>query len=226
MSGGTFFGNATPGDFANIYSALDFMISQRLARISTATYCEVVRGAYGADENDIEPGTVGPIGFVDVQPLVNQLDPSDQATPHAPVYGVCYYRNQTANGAFINDPAIGDIGKLVASDRDVSVVKATGAQASPGSRRKFAKEDGTFFPCVIAGAPTQWFAWLDKGFNITDAFGNTIIGTENGVLINGTLVKLNGDIITKHGVDVDMHTHNQPNDSAGDSEMPTLAPNT
>lgn len=169
MSGDTYLGRAIPSDFANIYSALDFMISQRLAQISTGTYCKVVRGAYDADGNDIEPGTPGPIGFVDVQPLVNQLDPSDQSTPHGTVYGVSYYRNQTANGAFINDPAVNDIGKLVASDRDLSVVKATGAQGNPGSRRKFAKEDGTFFPCVIAGTPTQWIAFCKNNINIVSS---------------------------------------------------------
>ncbi len=59
---------------------------------------------------------------------------------------------------------------------------------------------------------------LDKGFDMKDAFGNTLKGTADGVLINGFLIKLSGDAVTKHGTDVDTHVHTKVttgNDNTG-----------
>lgn len=203
----SYLGAADAGDLSSDYNAREFVIQQALAQISTATLVKIVKAPYDKNGNKIAPGTAGPIGFVDVQPLVNQLDGYGQATPHGKVFRLSYMRYQSGNGAFITDPVVGDVGKFVIADRDTSVVRATGAQANPGSRRKFDKADGTFIGCTIGGKPSQFFSFLEKGFNVTDAFGNTMIGTKDGVLINGCLIKLNGDVVTKHGTSLDLHVN-------------------
>jgi len=219
-------GNASSGNGGNDFNALDFMIQQALVALSTATYVQIVTPPYDASGAAIEAGTAGPIGFVDVQPLVNQLDGYGKAVPHGTVYRLKYHRYGSGSGAFIADPVKDDIGIMVVSDRDLSVVKSTEAQGNPGSRRMMDKADGTYFGCPIQGTPSQFFAWLSEGFKLVDAFGNTIIGTSNGVEINGALIDQNGDVITKKGVDLDNHTHNQGVDSHGDTEQPTDPPNT
>ncbi len=57
-----------------------------------------------------------------------------------------------------------------------------------------------------------------KGFNCTDAYGNTIVGGSNGVTINGCLINQSGDVITKKGTDLDTHVHSgitKGNDNTG-----------
>jgi hypothetical protein len=204
------------GDFA----ASKFHIDQVLAEISTATLVKIVKAPYDASGNAISPGSAAAIGYVDVQPLVNQLNGTGKPTPHGNVFHLSYHRYQSGAGAFIADPMVGDIGKMVVADRDTSQVKSTNAQANPGSRRKFDRADGTFFGCTQGGKPTQWFGWLSKGFNITDAYGNTIVGGQNGVTINGCLINQSGDVITKAGHDLDKHLHSGVTTGSGNTGMP------
>lgn len=205
----------------NEFTALVFLIQQQIAAMATSAVVEVVRAPYDRSGNPITPGSTTVIGFVDVRPLVNQVDGSGKATPHGTVHRLSYHRNQGGNGAFISDPVVGDQGVMMASSRDSSVVKNTNAGGNPGSNRTYDWADGTYFGCTQgARAPGQSFAWLAQGFNITDAFGNTIQGTAAGVVVNGVTIPRGGTTFN-----LKTHTHNQPNDSHGDAEMPTLAPN-
>lgn len=201
-----YLGTRDSGTSTNNFNVLQFLIEQQLEQVSTATLVSIVKAPYDASGNPITPGTAGPIGYVDVQPLVNQLDGRGNATEHGVVHRLCYFRYQGGHGAFISDPAVGDVGKCVFADRDTSAVRATGGKISnPGSRRKFDRADGTFFGNTIAGSPSQYFAWTDTGFkihdknsnevvgsssglSITDAFGNSIVTSSAGVTINGLLI--------------------------------------
>ncbi len=78
---------------------------------------------------------------------------------------------------------------------------------------------------IVINSKQDWkITFNDDGIKI-EAKGNTIIMGEDGVLINGCLVNKEGDVITKKGVNLDTHTHNQGDDSHGDSEVPTDPPN-
>jgi hypothetical protein len=188
------------------FTASQFQIDQTLANIRTGVPVQVVRAPYDSNGNAIPVGSPVAIGLIDVQPLVHQIDGYGNITPHGVVYGVPYHRYQSGNGAIISDPAMGDQGHLAVNDRDISTTKSTNAAAAPGSRRKFSLNDGIYFGQTQGSkAPTQYLAFLAKGFNMVDSFGNTLVGTANGVLINGCLIKLNGDVVTKHGTSLDMH---------------------
>lgn len=197
-----------------------FMIRQELAQVRTSTPVKIVKAPYDAQGNPITPGSNSPIGYVDVLPLVNQLDGRGNAVPHGQVNRLSYHRYQGGNGAFITDPVVGDIGQMVVADRDTSIVKATSAQGNPGSRRKFDFADGTYVGCSQAGAPNQYFAWTETGFKISDKNGNTIVGGANGVTINGALINQSGDVITAAGHDLDTHVHTGVQPGGGNTGPP------
>lgn len=172
----------------NGFNADDFHIQQSLAAVRTALPVKVMRAPYDASGNAIPPGTVGPVGFIDVQPLVNQWDGNNSATPHGTIYKISYFRYQSALGAVIADPAVGDIGEIIVHDRDTSVVRATGAQGNPGSRRKHDLADGVYHGQMIAGTPRQYVAFTGSGISISDENGNSIVMNSSGI----TITSLNG----------------------------------
>jgi hypothetical protein len=203
------------------HAALSFLIRQILGESSIGTVVTVVKAPYDRSGNSITPGSAVPIGFIDVQPLVNQVNGDGSANPHGTVYQLSYHRPQGGNGAFISDPVIGDQGHMLVADRDTSVVKQTNAQGNPGSNRRFDKADGTYMGATQgATAPTQWFSFLAKGFNLTDAYGNTLIGTAAGVLINGCLINQMGDVVTKHGTSLDHHVNTLVTTGSSESGPP------
>jgi hypothetical protein len=218
-----------------------FVVDSVLNGISTATLVKVVRAPYDAQGSAIPPGTVGPVGYVDVQPLVNQLDGYGNATPHATVYRLSYHRYQSGNGAVISDPVIGDIGKMVVADRDTSSVRATGKQSNPGSRRQFDKADGTYFGSPQGPAPSQWVRFTDGGIGISDKYGNEITMNSDGITItdkNGNMMVMSssgiaftsttltntGEIVSGEGsggtVTLGTHKHSDVTVGGGESGAP------
>jgi hypothetical protein len=118
------------------FNALSFFLAQALGRLNTATLVKVVAV-------HIESRT-GPVGTVDVQPLVDMADGAGQAQTHTTVFGIPYFRLQGGAVAFIIDPRPGDIGFCLFADRDISKVKASGDHALPGSERRFDFADGLY----------------------------------------------------------------------------------
>jgi hypothetical protein len=141
---------------ANEYTALRFLISQVLNGMVAAAVVEVISCSNAGD--------VSPQGTVTVQPLVNQLSGNGQAVPHLPLYNVPYARQVGGANAVIMDPEKGDIGLVVFASRDISKVKATLAQANPGSARIFDWADGMYVVSILAkGAPNQYVQVLTNG---------------------------------------------------------------
>ncbi len=198
----TYQGAQDQGSTATDYNAIDFIIDQKLARISTAIPVKIIKAPYDKQGNPIAPGAVVPIGYVDVQPMVNQLDGFGKAMPHATVYHLSYHRYQGGSGAFITDPAKDDIGHMVVADRDTSSVRATDAVANPGSKRRFDKADGVFFGSPQAKAPTQWFTFTADGFEIHDKHANKIVTTADGLTItdkSGNIIDMKSGLIKLTG---------------------------
>jgi hypothetical protein len=120
------------------FNALTFMIQQMLGRVNTATLVSVIAVH--------TTGRSGSVGFVDVQPLVNQTDGIGQATPHGTIYHLPYIRLQGGQNALVVDPHAGDVGLVVFCDHDISAIKESGnpSAVSPGSRRRFDMADGVY----------------------------------------------------------------------------------
>lgn len=186
-------GMERPGNSSNDSNVHEFLIDRRLNDISTATLVKIVKAPYDKDGNTIPAGTPGVPGFVDVVPLVNQLDGYGNSIPHDTVFRLAYHRFEGGAGAIICDPGEGDIGKMVVADRDTSSVRRTGEQSDPGSRRKFSKADGTFFGKTQSKTPpNQYVTFTANGVIIADKNGNKIEMMNGLITITGN-VKITGN---------------------------------
>ena len=91
------------------YNAQDFMISQMLGRIATAEPVRVVA---------VSGSGVSPVGFVDVQPLINLVTGEQKAQEQSVLFKLPYLRIQGGKNALVIDPQPGDIGLAVYAMRD------------------------------------------------------------------------------------------------------------
>lgn len=153
-----FKGQQNPNSTASGFNLQQFMMRQVLNEANTATLVRIV-----SVTND---GDLSPVGFVDVQPLVNQVDGYGNAEPHGVVHGLPYSRMQGGANAIILDPQVGDIGMAVFADHDISSVKANKGAANPGSGRRFDMADGMYIGGFLNGAPTQYVQFNAAGVNI------------------------------------------------------------
>ena len=145
---------STWGEFNNIA----FLVQQALGKMQTATLVRV--------ESCTNAGGVSPVGFVDVTPLVNQIDAQGNPTPHVTIHNVPYFRLQGGANGVIIDPVAGDIGVCVFASRDISKVKSTKKQANPGSFRQYSFSDGMYLGGMLNGTPTQYVQFSAAGIKI------------------------------------------------------------
>lgn len=217
---------STWGDFNNI----QFVIKQALAKMQTAMPVQII-----ACTND---GGLSPVGFVDVLPLVNQIDGQGNPTPHTTIFNVPYSRAQGGSSAIILDPVPGDIGICVFASRDISKVKATAAQANPGSYRTYSFSDGMYIGGILNGTPTQFVQFSTAGINLTSPAAVVLDAPD--VQINASTVEINGTtsvtvttpifqvngamnvsgVITGAGVDLSTHIHSGVQTGSGDTGPP------
>lgn len=190
---------STWGEFNNIA----FMVQQALAKMQTATLVRV--------EACTNSGGLPPVGFVDVTPLVNQIDAQGNPTPHVTIHNVPYFRLQGGANGIIIDPQKGDIGVCVFASRDISKVKGSKRQANPGSFRQYSFSDGMYLGGMLNGTPTQYVQFSAAGIKIhsptavvleapvveidasTSCTVNTPTFTVNGAtVLNGTVQQTGG----------------------------------
>ncbi len=174
-------GTENPSSNQGEFNALTFLMTQLLARLNISTLVKVV----AVDD----PGGVAMCGTVDVLPLVNQLDGSMKTVAHATIYGLPYFRLQGGSNAIIITPQVGDIGMAAFADRDISSVKATQAQANPGSLRRFDMADGMYFGGMLNAAPVRYVKIDDDGVTIEGVANVTIHG--DNTTINATATTIN-----------------------------------
>lgn len=147
-------------------NATTFLMQQMLARIATVTLVRV--------KAVTNVGGVAPVGFVDVQPMVAQLDGAGDAVPHGVIHNVPYFRLQGGRNAVILDPEVGDIGIAGFASRDISAVKASKAPANPGSMRRFDHADALYWGGVLNAAPEQFVAFSKTGIAVVSPTKVTI----------------------------------------------------
>jgi len=174
---------AIPGLYNNIYYA----IWQSLSKIQTSTLVKVM--------NCSNSGGLSPVGTVDVLPLVNQVDAANNAIEHETIYVIPYFRLQGGANAVIIDPAVGDIGICVFSNKDISNVKETKAQANPASARQFDYCDGLYLGGFLNGVPSQYIIF---GSGITIHSPTSITLSSPSIIHNGTTT-LNGPLAQNAG---------------------------
>ena len=146
--------SSTWGEFNNIA----FLVQQAIGKLQTATLVKI--------EKCTNAGGLEPVGFVDVTPLVNQLDAAGNPTPHVTIFNVPYFRLQGGKNGIIIDPEPGDIGVAVFASRDITKVKATKAAANPGSFRQYSFADGLYLGGMLNAVPEQYMQFSAEGIRI------------------------------------------------------------
>lgn len=179
-------GYQQPSDGANEFAAHAFVINSIIGKLATAALVQVM-----AVTNS---GGVSAVGFVDVQPMVNQVDGAGNPTPHATIHNMPYVRLQGGTNAIILDPKVGDKGVAVFCSRDISQVKRTKDFANPGSAARFDWADGVYIGLMLGDTPTTFFEFLDNG-NIQITSPNQITVTAATINLNGA-VNINGNVAT------------------------------
>lgn len=175
-------GNQTPNDNIGEFNTISFAIRQALSKIQTVTLVRI--------EKCTNTGGVSAVGFVDVTPLVNQLDGAGNAIPHVTIYNVPYMRMQGGANAIIIDPQPGDIGICGFASRDISKIKSTKKQGNPGSYRKFSFADGLYIGGVLNGTPTQYVEFSSAGIRIHSP---TLVKLDApDIQLNATTVEISG----------------------------------
>ena len=142
------------------YNAQDFMISQMLGRIATAEPVRVVA---------VSGSGVSPVGFVDVQPLINLVTGEQKAQEQSVLFKLPYLRIQGGKNALVIDPQPGDIGLAVYAMRDTESLKESRGKdgnVNPGSARAMNKGDGFYLGGFLNAAPERYVLVDDEGFAI------------------------------------------------------------
>ena len=182
--------NGTPlGLDADSFGQTQELIACMIAGVRTALPVRVV--------SVTNSGSAAPIGRVDIQPLVGQLDGRGKHVDHGTIYNVPYLRIQGGQNAIIIDPAVGDIGIAVFCDRDISGVKRGRRTAPPASSRKHDMSDAIYLHSVLSAAPSQYIRFHAGGIEINAP----------SVTINGATA-INGGSLTHNGSNVgSSHVH-------------------
>ena len=184
--------NGTPfGLEADGYGQTQELIACMIAGVRTALPVRVV--------SVTNSGSAAPIGRVDIQPLVGQLDGRGKHVDHGTIYNVPYLRIQGGQNAIIIDPAVGDIGIAVFCDRDISGVKRGRRTAPPASSRKHDMSDAIYLHSVLSAAPSQYIAFQNGGI---------VIKSPNAITIDAPNVAIAGGGLTHNGVNIgSTHVH-------------------
>lgn len=192
-----YLGTADATDNGSDFSANTFLVWSILARVRTMQPCKVL--------SVTNAGGISPVGFVSLQPLVNQQDGYDNAVPHGPLHNVPYFRLQGGANAIILDPQVGDIGWAGFADRDISSVVANKGQANPGSKRRFSMSDAVYFGGILNGTPTQYVAFSASGISVVSPTKVTVqapnveMDASTGFTVNSPTITLNGNLQQGNG---------------------------
>lgn len=190
-----------PNTAGSPYNTLQFIIEQAIRRnVNTCIVCKVVKtsGAY-----------------VDVLPLVTQIDGFGNAVEPTTLFHLPYMRYHAGVAAVILDPVPGDIGLAVFAQKDCSNVKTgTTAPQPPASFRENSMANGFYIGGFLNKDPSTFIELKQSGeIIITAPAGLTINGD---ISVNGSQ-NLSGDCVAG-GISLKNHIHN------GDSGGTTSAP--
>lgn len=179
----------TPNDSQDEMSTISFIARRLIWRMSTMKLVQV---------QAVHGGGVAPAGTVDVLPLVQQIDGNGYGTPHGTVYGLPWSRLQGGKNAIICDPQVGDVGYVVAADRDISSTKAQAPGSTtttgyvPGTRRQFHISDGIYAGGCLNVAPEQYVQFSDDGINIVSPTKITLMVGAHSLVIAPDGIVLDG----------------------------------
>lgn len=173
-----------PNTAGSEYNSQQFIIQQALReKVNTCIICKVVAVSDG---------------YVDVLPLVTQLDGFGNAVDPTTLFKLPYMRYHGGVCAVVLDPVVDDIGLAVFAQKDCSNVKqGTSEPVPPASFREMSMANGFYIGGFLNQNPTT-FVELQQS-------GKVIITAPAGVEINGD-VTVAGDVVAD-GISLKSHVH-------------------
>lgn len=180
-----YFGQTDPTSAIGDWNRQRFVIQQEISKLNTSMPVQVIK---------VIPGGVGPVGFVSIKILVDQLSGDGMAISHDEIPNVPYMRLQGGTNAVIIDPQVGDIGIGCFCSRDISAVKNSRKSAPPGSWRQYSFSDCMYAGGILNGAPEQYIHFEDSGVTVHSP--EKITAEAPDVLVSAQGVKIDGAVIS------------------------------
>lgn len=133
--------------------------------------------------------TAGRVGYVDVQPLVQERTTREVVIEQAPIFRLPYMRLQGGKSAVILDPVVGDLGVAVFAERDITNAIATREQGAAPTDRAYDAADGLYFGGFLNDDPDQYVKFDPAGgIEIVSTGDLTIAATgDANITIDGNL---------------------------------------
>lgn len=218
--------------------AQQFIILDLLRSVHTCTLVKVLA---------VRPVS-GKVGFVDILPLVQDVDTSGVVLAQSPIYNVPYLRYQGGTSAVILDPAIGDTGLALFAERDITNVKSTQQPGPAATDRTHSSADGLYIGGVLNADPIQWVKFLPDAAGIDVHTPGPLTGTAGGGMtlnVTGTANIVSSGAATLQAPSISLknsgaallkllnsvfatwaasHTHNGVQPGAGTSGGPSTPP--
>ena len=166
------------------YETFIYQIQQEMKKIETCLPVKVL---------SVSGGGLAPVGYVDVQPLVQQLTVAGQPVSQGIITNLPYCRIQGGTNALIIDPEVGDIGLACFASRDVSGVKNAKQESPPASRRTYSLNDGFYIGGFLNKTPVQYIQFDSSGIKVYSPTKITLESPE--VLIDSPVIKVTGNFV-------------------------------
>lgn len=166
MSDNVVKGQNKPNTGGSEYNSMQFMISQAMrGQIHTAIPVQV-QAVSGL--------------FVDVLPLVSQVDGFGEAVAPTTLFHLPVFRYHAGVGAVILDPVVGDKGLAIFCQSDSSLVsESTDSPQQPASFRRFSMSDGFYLGGFHNSAPSIYIEIKQDGhIQIVAPAGLTVTSPE------------------------------------------------
>lgn len=169
------------------YNALSFIIQQAIrGQVNTAIVVKVVGVS---------------AGYVDVLPMITQIDGFGEAVAPTTLYKLPYMRYHGGVCAVKLDPVVGDIGLAVFAQKDCSsVTQGTTEPQKPASFRENTMGNGFYIGGFLNKEPSCYVELKQSG--------EVVINAPAGLTINNNVV-VNGDVVAS-GISLVNHTHTCP----------------
>lgn len=163
-----------PNTNSSGYNSLSFIVQQAIrGQVNTAIICKVV-----AVSN----------GYVDVLPMVTQIDGFGNAVEPTTLFKLPYMRYHGGICAVKLEPVVGDIGLAVFAQKDCSNVKKGASEpVPPASFREMSMANGFYIGGFLNREPTCYIELKQDGSIVMTAPNNVIV--HGDVIADGISLK-------------------------------------
>jgi hypothetical protein len=166
------------------YNALSFIIQQAIRQQVSVGIIVKVTAVYD--------------GYVDVIPMVTQIDGFGESVPSTELFHLPYFRYHAGKWAIKLDPVVGDMGFAVFAQKDCSsVTVGTETPQKPASFRESSMANGFYYGGFLNKEPSYYMELKQDG--------SLTINAPAGININGN-VTVSGDVVAS-GISLVNHVH-------------------